>query len=187
MKKQVVQKLIKCALCTLAVFAVTFLTGSAFKLPQGAYIHIGDAVIYLFALIFPINIALPAAVIGAALADAAMGCYSYIIATVIIKAAAVMAVRLLVRLSDNVLTQDMLIGITGIITVAGYYAADVVISLISGESLIASISGSALDGAAPNILQALASALVYLALSGIVRGIIQKRKPSVQQTDETEV
>ena len=188
MKNKIVQKIIKCALCTLAVFAVTFLTGSAFKLPQGAYIHIGDAVIYLLALVFPVEITLPAAVLGAALSDVAMGSYNYIIATVIIKAAIVIAIQLLLRLSDKPLTQDALVCVTGVITVAGYYAADVVLALMSGGGFIAAISQTSLEGIAPNVLQALASALVYLALSGVVRGIIKKQSlPSENTAEETEV
>ena len=182
MKKAILQYTIKCALCALAVFCVTFFTGSAFRLPQGAYINIGDSAIYILTLLFPLGISLPAAVIGTALADAAIGSTNYIIATVIIKALMVVAIRFVTSLSDKALTQDVLVCATGVFTVAGYFVADIILTVKDGVGFIESISTRALEGAMPNVLQALACAVVYLALSGVVRRLMDKKQKS-----ETEV
>lgn len=186
MKKLIVQYLTKCALCALAVFAVTFFTGSAFRLPQGAYINIGDSVIYVIALLFPLGVSLPAAVIGAALADVAIGSTNYVIATIIIKALMVVAVKCVIRLSDKVLTQDLLVCFIGVFTVAGYFVADIILTVKDGIGFVKALSTRALEGAMPNILQALICAVIYLAISGIARRIADKKQKTETET-ETEV
>ncbi len=57
------------------------------------YFHLGDAVMFTFALIFPLKISLPAGVIGMGMADLLSGYYAYIVPTIIIKAVMVLLIH----------------------------------------------------------------------------------------------
>ena len=66
--------------------AVIFLTTAYIHIPTGmGYTHAGDGFIFLAAAMLPKRYAIPAAAIGAALADAASGMSIWIPATLIIK------------------------------------------------------------------------------------------------------
>lgn len=171
MKKQLLQKLIKAVLCAVIVYLVTLFTGSAFPLPDGAYLHIGDAVVLALSLVMPLGTSLFAAVVGCAAADLTLGATSYVIATVITKAVMVIAVLLMKKLSDKPLTQDCLIAGLGLISVAGYFVSDFIRNF--GEGFLKALSLAA-DGVPANILQALSTAVVYLVISAIVRKKVKR-------------
>lgn len=174
MKKQIIDRIVKCAIWTAVIYLVTWITGSAFPLPSNAYIHLGDAVICLAALALPMHFALIAATVGSALADITFGAYGYIIATILIKALIVVAAKLMLRLSDKPLTQDSLICALSLISVAGYFFTELVLGLFAKLGFIASLTAAA-DGVYANLLQALASAVVYLAASAPLRKSINKK------------
>ncbi len=167
MKKEIVNKIIKYLLWTIAIYVAT-LSGFAFKLAGGNYIHIGDAAVYLSALVLPVPAAIVVSVIGCALADVTLSSINYIVATVIVKTLIVLAAKMLLKLSDKVLIQDVLVCLCGVITVAGYYIADVVMLLIQKNGFIASIVG-AMEFLKLNIIQALVCAVVYIVISGFAR------------------
>lgn len=158
-----------------ALFAALILviTRLSFPLAAGGYIHLGDAMIYLAALVLPLPYALSAAAIGAGLADFTSGYAIYVIPTILIKAALVLAAKGLIRLAKKPIAQDGLICATGVLTVAGYYLADVILTLLAGSSLSASFSASL--GAIPfNTIQAVAAGALYLLLSTAARKAFKK-------------
>jgi uncharacterized membrane protein len=184
MKKQTYQKIVNLVLWTVVIYFAT-LTGGLMKLPEGAYIHIGDTAVYIAVLVLPFYAAAPCAAVGCALADITLGSTGYAIATVIIKCATVAAVKLLLKLSEKPLTQDVLVCLAGAVTVGGYYLADVLRLVLSGGSFIESMEG-AFVSILYNVLQALICAVLYVALSGFVRGYIDKRKKKQTVFDEVE-
>ncbi|MBQ8894839.1 MAG: ECF transporter S component [Clostridia bacterium] len=167
MKRSKLTHLVIAALLAALVLVITRLS---FPIGAGGYIHVGDSMIYLAVLMLPLPYALPAAMLGAGLADFTSGYAVYVIPTVLIKAAMVLAAKGLIRLPKKAILQDLLICATGVITVAGYYLADVVLALLSG-------SGTAAAFSAPvayipfNTIQAVASGALYLLLARGARNI----------------
>ncbi|MBQ8600414.1 MAG: ECF transporter S component [Clostridia bacterium] len=153
-----------------ALFAALVLVVTRLSMPIGSfgYIHAGDAMIYLAVLLLPLPYALPAAAIGAGLADLTSGYAVYVLPTVLIKAAIVLAAKGLLRLSEKPVVQDILICSTGVITMAGYYIADTVLALISGSNAAAAFIAP-LQAIPLNGIQAIASAILYLLLAAGVR------------------
>lgn len=184
MNNEKMKKLTAGALFAALIFAAT-LTGAMSPIGGGAYIHIGDAMIYLAALLLPTPFALAAAAIGAALADLTLGSFIYIIPTIIVKSLVVLTAKGLMKLTKNELLQDVLICLSGVVTVAGYYLAEVVILLISGSEFSAAVTG----GAASilfNTIQAGASAVIFLIVGGAVRQIIGRKKKSVLKSENNQ-
>jgi uncharacterized membrane protein len=83
----------------------------------------------------------------------------------------VTAVKFMIKLSDNPLTQDSLIAGLGLISVAGYFVSEFITKLEGGFLQAISIAA---EGVPANILQALSTAVVYLALSAIVRKKVKR-------------
>jgi uncharacterized membrane protein len=171
MNKQLFQKLIKIAVATISVYLVTMVSGSYFSLPGGAYLHLGDGLVLILSLALPYKTALAASVVGCAMADVSLEAYAFIIATVITKVVMVTAVKFMIKLSDNPLTQDSLIAGLGLISVAGYFMSDFIRKLDGG--LLQALNGAA-EGVPANILQALVSAVIYLVVSAIVRKKVKR-------------
>ncbi len=147
-----------------ALFAALTFVATCISLPIGSfgYVHIGDAVIYFAAATLPLGYALPAAVIGAGLCDLALGYVAYIPATVIIKALIVLAIKLIIRICNGKI-KPLAVSLAGIITVLGYYFADVLLLIISASEMSAAFMSS-LGGIGMNFLQALASAVLFAVL-----------------------
>lgn len=171
MNKQLFQKLIKIVIAAIGVYLVTLISGSYFSLPGGAYLHLGDGLVLILSLALPYKTALIASVVGCAMADVSLEAYAFIIATVITKAVMVTAVKFMIKLSDNPLTQDSLIAGLGLISVAGYFVSEFITKLEGGFLQAISIAA---EGVPANILQALSTAVVYLALSAIVRKKVKR-------------
>lgn len=174
MNKKIYNFLMKLVISTAIVWLCT-MTGAACKLPDGAYIHIGDVAVYLLALVMPLPIAIPAAAVGCAIADATLGSVNYIFATLIIKAVTVVAVKVLLKLSEKPLMQDILVCLGGVVTVCCYYVADVLKALDNTTSFIQAMLVS-LDPVMYNVLQALICAVIYVFVSGFVRAYLEKKK-----------
>lgn len=179
--KQIIPKLIRYVIVTVLICLATRL--SAIELPDGAYIHIGDTAVYLAALLLPWQAAVPVCVIGCAAADIALGSVNYVFATVIVKALTVLFIKILLRLSEKPLTQDVLVCFSGVVTVAGYYAFDVIKALDNSRSFIHAMS-IAFDPIMYNVLQALICAVLYIIVSGIARYYAGKKKEKETVSDD---
>ena len=157
-----------------ALFAALILAVTRLSVPIAlGYIHLGDAMIYLAALILPAPYAAAAAAIGAGLADFTAGYAVYVLPSFVIKTLLVLAAKGLCRLSGKPAIQDGLVCAAGIITVVGYYLADAVIALAAGSDPAAAFTG-ALSGIPFNAIQAAASGALYFLLAAAVRKGFQK-------------
>lgn len=115
-----------------AMFAaiITLTTAYLFHIPigtNGGYIHFGDAFIYLAASLLPMPYACAAAAIGGGLADFVSGVPVWIIPTMIIKpltAICFTAKPVKLLCGRNLLA----LLIAGIVSNAGYYAAEAIFS-----------------------------------------------------------
>lgn len=175
MNSKKTKQLTACGMFAALIFVAT-LTGAVAPLGGGAYVHIGDAAIYTAVLVLPTPFAATAAAVGAGLADLTLGSAVYIIPTVIIKSLTVLAAKGLMRLSEKPLVQDMLICLSGIVTIVGYYCAKVVMLTISGSAFFAAVVTAAAETLPFDTIQALASAVVFLAVAVPVRRIADKMK-----------
>ena len=144
-----------------------------FHIPIGnsqGYVHLGDAFIYLAAATLPTPYALVAAAIGGAAADIIGGAAVWALPTAIIKGVSV----LFFDCRDKMFCKRNVIavGLSGLVCVAGYYLAEVVL-VGNFISPIASVP--------MNLLQALANgaAFVFVALALDKTGVVSKFKKSL--------
>lgn len=136
------------------IFAATFFI----KVPVASgYVHFGDALIYVGAGIIGGPWALLAGAIGAGLADIIGGYAIYAPATVIVKAA-IAAVFVLGYKNNNTKMLSLKTGLmtipAGLITVGGYFVADMI---IDKTYAFVDIPG--------NVIQAVGSAAIYIIFS----------------------
>lgn len=157
-------------LAAMVCMATTFLH---IPIVGGGYVHLGDTVIYLTAALLPTPYAMAAAAVGAGLADVLVA-PMWAPFTVVIKA--VMALAFTAK-KDRFLCRRNAIAplIAGVIGVAGYYVAEVVILWASGGVLAASAEAALL--AVPyNAMQEVAGGVAFLLLAlALDRMNIKKR------------
>jgi len=142
--------------------ALTFAAMWILHIPMGTgYIHPGDAVIYLAAVLLPTPYAAVSAAIGGGLSDLISGFPMYIIPTLLIKA--VMALFFIPAKSGkgkhralNARTLAASIA-AGLFMAAGYYAADLVID-----------PAYALLNLPGNLIQAAAGTGIFAAASAVI-------------------
>lgn len=114
-----------------ALFAAMIcITIAFFHIPtgfNGGYIHLGDTLIYLAAVLLPTPYAMVAAGLGAALADTLTGGILWVIPTIIIKPAMVL---FFTSKTDNIICRRNILAvfIAGIVGCFGYYLAGAIIS-----------------------------------------------------------
>ena len=151
-----------------AMAAITILfTAYLFHIPVGAnggYIHFGDSIIYLAAVLLPTPYAMAVGALGGGIADL-LTAPMWTIATVIIK---ILLVLPFSSKNAKLLTKRNLFApvIAFLITGVGYYIAEAIL-FGTQAALIASISGS--------IIQALGSALFfYIAAFALENAKIKK-------------
>lgn len=161
-----IKKITICSLFAAMIFVVTRLC-----MPVGTvgYIHLGDAIIYLAAVLLDTPYAIVASMIGAGLSDLTAGYAIYIIPTIIIKALVVLSIKGLLKLSKNSIVSDLLCCLSGIVTVIGYYIAEVILILLASNGGINAALTGAIATLPVNAVQALASAVLFMILSTIVR------------------
>lgn len=164
--KELLYKIRNTALFALAVFALTWVCGRFLSLGDGAYIHAGDALLYLSVIVLPFPQALAASALGFFFADLSLGS-GFLTATVVVKALTVTAAYLLSRLSSKPLVQDALICASGLVTVGGYALYSLI---LHGSQYVLY-----------DLLQAGACAAIYLVVSGFVRG--RKEKKNAKNDD----
>ena len=146
-------------LCATALLAAMILLVTAYVLhiPVAyGYIHLGDTVIYLAAVLLPAPYAMLAAALGGALADVVSGAAIWALPTAVIKALMVLpftAEKNRFLCGRNVAAT----GIAGVIGVVGYAMA--------GAVLYGSLAAGVAD-MVPNAIQEIAGGGLFLALAG---------------------
>ena len=158
------KKIVTTAVFSAMIFVMTFFV----KVPVASgYVHFGDALIYICAGIVGGPWAMLGGAIGAGLADLAGGYAMYAPATIIVKALIALPFILVNKKSEKVLTPlSALMSIpAGIITVLGYFIADLI---IDKAYAIIDIPG--------NVIQAVGSAVIFIVLSlALDKAKIKKR------------
>lgn len=149
--------------------AMTFVLTFFVKVPVASgYVHFGDAIIYICACFLGGPWAMLAGAIGAGLADLIGGYAVYAPATIIIKALiAVPFILASKKNSEKLLTlPTALMTIpSGLITVGGYFIADLI---IDKSYAIIDIPG--------NAIQAVGSAVIFIVLALAFDGVKIKKK-----------
>lgn len=122
----------------------------------GGYIHVGDAVIYVTAMLMGGPWAFISAAIGAACADIVSGFAVYAVPSAIIKILIAVPFVLISKKQPKLLSvrSATFTIISGVITVLGYFAADLI---LYREGAIADLPA--------NIIQAAGSAVVFIVLA----------------------
>ncbi len=151
-----------------ALFAAMVLLTTAYVLhipvgTGGGYIHLGDTIIYLSATLLPTPYAMLAASLGGLLADVVSGAALWAIPTAIIKALMVLPFT---AKKEHMLCRRNAIApvISGVIGIAGYFIAEIVIVLLSGSTLAAGVAGS-LVAVLPNVFQEAGGAVAFYLLA----------------------
>lgn len=147
---------------------ITLMTAYLFHIPYGAnggYVHFGDALIYIAAVLLPRPYAMAAAAIGGGLADL-LTAPMWAPATIVIKMLLVLpftSEQGKILKMRNIAAPWLGIGIT----VAGYYAA---------EGMLFGSFYTALASAAGNVIQGLGSAVIFFVLAAMLDRIHLKAK-----------
>jgi len=145
-------------ICFTAMFAAMVFGLTMLHIPigTGGYIHVGDAVVYVVSLLIGGPWAFLAAAIGAAVADIVSGFAVYAIPSMIIKVLIAVPFVLVNKKSEKLLSvKTALLTIpSGIITVLGYFLADLI---LFREGAISDIPA--------NLIQASGSAIVFILLA----------------------
>ncbi|MFR5877025.1 MAG: TIGR04002 family protein [Eubacterium sp.] len=148
------RKMVTAALFAAMIFVLTYFV----KVPIAAsgYVHFGDALIYICAGVLGGPWAILAGAIGEGLADLIGGYAIYAPATIIIKALIAVPFILTATKKEKFLTPiTALMTIpSGIITVGGYYIADLI---IDKNYAIVDIPG--------NVIQAVGSAVLFIVIA----------------------
>ena len=153
--KQKTRRMIMTALLAAIIAVCTRFT--AFPIPGTAgYVHVGDAFIFLAAVLLPTPYAVFAGALGGALADFMYGSVVYILPTAIIKA--LMAFCFFGRQQEKILrTLNLLRSIlAAVIMCAGYYVTEAIMY----QSLV-----SPLIGIVWNLVQGVFSTAVFVAVA----------------------
>lgn len=135
------------------IFALTMLH---VPIGAGGYIHVGDSVIYIAALLMGVPWSFISAAIGAACADLVSGVAVYAIPSAIIKVLLAVPFVLIAKKDTKLLsirTAAFTI-LSGIITILGYFLTDLVVYR----------AGAVADLPA-NVIQAVGSAVVFVILA----------------------
>ncbi len=141
--------------CGLIFLATAYLPRIPFP---GGYVHIGDVVLYISAVVLPTPYACAVGAIGAGLADALTGYIIWMPGTVIIKAC--MAVVFSPRHMKFTSARNMLATLyAGLICVGGYYIYEVLLTSSFTVPLASIVF---------NLVQASLSAVIYIILGLII-------------------
>lgn len=129
----------------------------------GGYVHLGDTMVYLAAALLPTPYAMAAAAIGGGLADVLTGAAVWAPATIIIKT--VMVIPFTSKKPQLLcLCNGVAPLFAGIFGVAGYFAAEIAIVMLSG-GVWQSAFGGAVAALPFNCAQGLVSGAAFVALA----------------------
>lgn len=137
--------------------ALIFVTTMFVKIPVvSGYIHFGDALLYIAALILDAPYAIAAGVIGESFADLAGGYVMYMPATAIVKFLIALIFTFSKDNNRKLLTKKsaLMTVPSAFITVGGYFIADLI---IDKSYAIVDISG--------NVIQAVGSAIIFIIIA----------------------
>jgi uncharacterized repeat protein (TIGR04002 family) len=155
---------------TAAMFTaiITVLTACfQIKTVNDGYIHFGDSMIYLAACLLPAPYAIFAGSVGGAMADILSGSAVWALPTLIIKALNtlpfILALKYLKKKeNDNrIITKEMIImsAVSGIITVAGYWAA---------EGILFGFAASTLGTLLRGFIQPVCSSVLFVCVGTVL-------------------
>lgn len=169
-----IKRLVLCAVLTTVILLLTLLL----KIPTPVgYVHIGDAVVCLAAVLLPAPYAIAAAALGGAASDLLGGFPLYAGFTAVIKTCMTLAFtpkgeRILVR--RNVLASVL----AAVITPVGYFSCDAIVYCLSGGySLLEWEPWSVALTCLPfNALQGLVSGVLFFAAAVALDGFRFKRR-----------
>ena len=155
MKKNVVLAGLMAAMICLATTLLHINVGTS------GYIHLGDAIIYLAAVLLPTPYAVAAASVGGVLADVFSGAAVWALPTAIIKAVMVLCFT---AKKDRIVCRRNLLAplMAGLVCVGGYYAAETVILVLGGSAWPAAAIG-AVAGISFNTVQVVGCGSAYIA------------------------
>lgn len=148
--------------------AMIFLLTMFIKVPVASgYVHFGDALVYICAGLIGGPWAILAGAIGEGLADVAGGYAIYAPATAIIKALIALVFITTAKKGDKLLTPiNVLLTIpAGLITVGGYFVADLI---IDKTYAVVDIPG--------NVIQAVGSAVLFVVLAAALDTVKVSKK-----------
>lgn len=168
MKKNVVLAGLMAAMICLATTFLHIDVGTS------GYIHLGDAIIYLAAVLLPAPYAVAAASVGGVLADVFSGAAMWALPTAIIKAVMVLAFT---AKKDRILCPRNLLAPlwAGLVCVGGYYVAETVI-LVLGGSAWSAAAISAVAGVSFNTVQVVGCGIAYLAAAAALDRLDIKKR-----------
>lgn len=164
MRNNKLSKMVITAMFTAMIFVLT----RFISVPVATgYVHFGDALVYLVAAVIGGPWAFFAAAVGEALADITAGWLTYAPATLIVKALVALPFVLTYKKSEKILTPltGLLTIPSGVITVLGYFAADMI---IDRTYAFVNIAG--------NVIQALGSAAVFVVIAAAFDRMGLKKK-----------
>lgn len=155
--------------------ALTAIFITLFHIPYAStgYVHLGDAVIYLAAVILPTPYAALAAAVGGAIADASSGYLVYVIPTIIAKV--VITLPFTSKTEKTLCKRNVIaLVISAVSSVAVYAVAEFIIgitvnNLPTGGALTAA-AGTVLQ----NFIQAAGSTVLFLAVSPAIDKLRKK-------------
>ncbi|MEG0614945.1 MAG: TIGR04002 family protein [Oscillospiraceae bacterium] len=141
-----------------ALFAAMICVMTMVHIPSGnGYVHAGDGIIYIAACILPFPFGIFAGGIGGAMSDLFSGYAIYIIPTLIVKSLNAGCFYLLKSGEKLFCKRNILIsGISGLVTVVGYY----IVAVILYGGAVAQLSGLP-----ANFLQAFASTILFCGIA----------------------
>ena len=156
---------------------IMLLTAYVLHIPvgtNGGYIHLGDTMIYLAAVLLPTPFALLSAAVGGALADILSGAALWALPTAVIKALMVLPFT---ASGEKLFCRRNAFApvISGMIGVVGYFFAEVIIVLLSGGVFEAAVGG-AVVAILPNILQETAGGVAFCLLAAALDRVNFKKR-----------
>ena len=154
MKRQSLLYLIMAALLAALITALTYYGRIPFPMTSDGYVHLGDGVVYIAAALLPGPYAAAAAAIGCGLADLGCGYFSWIPATVLLKACMAL---LFTSKRPNMLNRRNILALlpAAVINVGGYFLY---------ESLTLH-HWAAMVSAVGNVIQSVLGALLFVLLA----------------------
>lgn len=155
-KNESLRRLVVSALFAAMIFLMTFVI----KVPVASgYVHFGDALVYLCACIVGGPWAVIAGAVGEGLADLAGGYAIYAPATALVKALLALPFVCFYVKKEKLLSIKSIIFsiIGGVVTVGGYFAADMI---IDKSYAVVDIPG--------NVIQAIGSIIIFVVISAVL-------------------
>lgn len=156
---------------------VFFTTAYVLHIPvgtSGGYIHLGDTVVYLAAVLLPTPYAMAAAAIGGVLADVLSGAAMWALPTAVIKA--VMALAFTAKKERMLCPRNLVAPVlAGAIGVGGYFLAEVGLILLGGGTWQAAVGGAAL-GILPNTMQEIVGGSAYILVAAALDRLGLKKR-----------